>query len=89
MHQSWRWRTTSYGGEERDLFWTQLVRLAAGEPYAAVEGNAALDADDVTPEPEEPFIVRARMLDSSGQPVQVPNLPLRIFRGESETSVVR
>src|SRR5262249_33097453 len=26
---------------------------------------------------------------SSGQPVQVPNLPLRIYRGESEASMVR
>jgi hypothetical protein len=77
--QSWRWRGPP-GGDEREQFWPQLVRLAAVDPYASVHGGMSLDTDVVAPEPDQPFTVRARVYDLYGQPVEAGTQTLRILR---------
>ena len=44
LNETWRWRLRS-GEREADQFWRQLVRYAAGEPYAASSGPLSLDVD--------------------------------------------
>jgi hypothetical protein len=80
--QTWRWRG-GVGDDERKQFWPQLVRLAAGEPYAAVRGGMWLDADVVAPQPDQPFTVRARVYDVYGQPAEAATQTLRISRNEA------
>lgn len=81
--QTWRWRGQA-GGEERDRFWPQLVRLAVGEPYAAVEGNVRLDVDQIAPQPDRSFGVRARVLDSFSQPTDSTSQTLHILQDGNE-----
>jgi hypothetical protein len=85
--QSWRWRGEQGAGaaDEREQFWPQLIRLAAGEPYAAAHGNLWLDADVVAPEPDQPFTVRARAYDLYGQPAESTTQTLRILRADDGT----
>jgi hypothetical protein len=59
LNETWRWRLKS-GDREADQFWRQLVRHAAGEPYAVSNGPLALDVDRVVAQPGEAFHVRAR-----------------------------
>jgi hypothetical protein len=80
--QSWRWRGQP-GGDEREQFWPQLVRLAAEEPYAASSADLSLDANVIAPEPNEPFAVRARMYDLYGHPAASPSQTLHILRADS------
>ncbi|MEO6435359.1 MAG: hypothetical protein ABIP55_06305, partial [Tepidisphaeraceae bacterium] len=82
--QSWRWRGPR-GGEggataEREQFWPQLVRLAAGEPFTAAQGDMRLDADDVAPEPQSSVAVRARVHDPYGNPLDSPTQTLHVLR---------
>ncbi|HSZ54023.1 MAG TPA: hypothetical protein VK797_00060 [Tepidisphaeraceae bacterium] len=60
LDETWRWRRP---GTTRDpgRFWEQLVRRAAGEPYAASSGAVALDVSRVACEPGETVNVRARV----------------------------
>jgi hypothetical protein len=81
--ESWRWRGQP---GERELFWPRLVRLAAGAPYAAVETNLWLDADDVAPEPNQSFSVSAKVRDVYGDPLDAAAQALHIYRG---TELVR
>lgn len=71
-NETWRWR---YKVGERDFerFWLQLLRYAAGEPYAVQHDELALDADKVAPSPGEAVNVRARILreDAAGFVIQV------------------
>lgn len=80
--QSWRWRgRTGIGpGGEREQFWPQLVRLAAGEPYAAQAHDLRLDVDNLVPKPGEPIQVRARVYDWFGSPLDMPSQALQVLR---------
>lgn len=60
IDETWRWRTRS-GERESERFWRQLVRQAAGEPYAASRGGVALDVDRVACEPTDTVKVKARV----------------------------
>lgn len=88
--QSWRWRgRTGVGpGGEREQFWPQLVRLAAGEPYAAAAHDLRLDVDNLFPEPNEPVQVRARVYDWFGSPVSMPKQSLQVLRYGSQVREV-
>jgi hypothetical protein len=61
MNETWRWRFKA-GGRDFDRFWLQLIRYAAGEPYAAQSSNLALDADKLVIAPGETVNVRVRAL---------------------------
>jgi hypothetical protein len=60
LNETWRWRLKN-GERDADQFWRQLVRHAAGEPYAASRGPLALDLDRVAVQPGETIHVRARV----------------------------
>lgn len=62
-NETWRWR---HKVGERDFvrFWLQLIRYAAGEPYAMQQGLVALDTDRVAISPRESLNVRARILQN-------------------------
>jgi hypothetical protein len=60
LDETWRWRLKS-GERETDQFWRQLVRHAAGEPYALSQGPLALDLDKVAALPGQAVHVRARV----------------------------
>ena len=60
-NETWRWRFKS-GERDHDRFWLQLVRYAAGEPYAVRTERLALDLDKVALEQGESVRVRVRML---------------------------
>ena len=52
-----------YGGRDFDRFWQQLVRHAAGEPYAVRRARLALDVDKIAlarggKRPEDVTVVR-------------------------------
>ena len=70
-NETWRWHPSG-GSGQRDLFWPELLRHVAPEPYAAVEANVSLDVSDIAPRPEEAVNVRARLLSSDGAPVDGP-----------------
>ena len=67
LNETWRWRLKT-GESESDRFWRQLVRYAAGEPYAAVAGPVALDVDRVAVEPGMAVHVRARLRGAQSPP---------------------
>jgi hypothetical protein len=60
-NETWRWRFKE-GGRDFDRFWLQLIRYAAGEPYAAQSSNLALDTDKLVVAPGEGVNVRVRAL---------------------------
>jgi hypothetical protein len=60
-NETWRWRARE-GGRDFERFWLQLIRYAAGEPYAAQSTNLALDADRLVVAPGEAVNVRVRAL---------------------------
>jgi hypothetical protein len=67
-HETWRWRY-QVGEGEQDRFWRQLVRHAAGEPYAVRSGGLALDVEEAAAPPGKPVLVRARVMPpTSGEP---------------------
>lgn len=61
LDETWRWRLRS-AESYQERFWLQLLRSAAGLPYAADRGALALDAGKVAAAPGEPMTVRARVL---------------------------
>jgi hypothetical protein len=61
-NETWRWRRKVGGRRDFDRFWLQLVRYAAGDPYAVQRDLLALDVDKVAPAPGEAVNVRARIL---------------------------
>jgi hypothetical protein len=63
MNETWRWRH-KVGGRDFARFWLQLIRYAAGEPYAVQQERVALDADRVAISPGESLNVRARILQN-------------------------
>jgi hypothetical protein len=85
-----RWRAQPGGTNDprpRDPFWPRLIRLAAGEPFAATREHLQLDADDVAPEPGQPITVRAVVRDSFGDPVDAATQTLEIRRRGSNERV--
>jgi hypothetical protein len=60
--ETWRWRH-KVGARDFDRFWLQLLRYAAGEPYAVQRDLFALDTDKVEIAPGEAVTVRARILE--------------------------
>jgi hypothetical protein len=80
---------TNASASERanDRFWLGLVRYAAQEPYAASDGNLALDADRLRIEPGEPLRVRARIRSLIGFENEELTEPptLRVIRNSSGT----
>jgi hypothetical protein len=60
LNETWRWRLKR-PEREADQFWRQLIRYAGGEPYAASDGNYALDLDRISTMPGQPVHVRARI----------------------------
>ena len=74
-NETWRWRQ-KVGGRDFDRFWLQLLRYAAGEPYAVQRDALALDADKVAPAPGEAVNVRARILRDDAD-----RFLIRVLRG--------
>jgi hypothetical protein len=60
LDETWRWRRPG-ATREPGRFWQQLVRRAAGEPYAVVSGPVSLDVNRVACEPGDVVEVRARI----------------------------
>lgn len=76
--ETWRWRLMA-GDRDHERFWLQLVRYAAGEPYALSQGPLALDVDRVVINPGDTVQVRARVFDHTQTfPAQ---LDLSIWQG--------
>jgi hypothetical protein len=67
--ETWRWRGDSATEEaerhDHERFWRQLIRHAAETPYAIDAGIAALDAEELIVQPEQPLRVRARVRGAS------------------------
>ena len=75
--ETWRWRLKA-GDRDHERFWLQLVRYAAGEPYALSQGPLALDIDRVAISAGDTAQVRARVF---AHPDDLPReLELAIWR---------
>jgi hypothetical protein len=74
INEVWRWRGALPAGQE-DRIWTQLVRFAAQQPYAATDGVLSLDADRLRSEPLGPLHVRARVQRGVEPEPDDPNEP--------------
>jgi len=85
--ETWRWRA-KVGERDQDRFWTQFVRYAGEEPYAAVTGGTSLDVDRVVVEPGESVQVRARVLDDTGRGSTEPVQSLRVTRAGQVVATV-
>jgi hypothetical protein len=85
--ESWRWRMTA-GASQRERFWSQIVSAAARTPYTAMQGNLALDAAPIAPEPERTINVRARVLNSEGIASDAPTQTLHIMQGEDQITSI-
>jgi hypothetical protein len=85
MNETWRWRLK---GAERDAdrFWRQLIRHAAGEPYAVTRDGLALDVDKVEATPGETVHVRARIRQAN--PKRQPSCVIQIL-GDGKTISTR
>jgi hypothetical protein len=85
LDETWRWRRPG-ANREPDRFWRQLVRHAAGEPYAAQSGPIALDANRVACEPGEVVHVRARIRGAIA--VNLGSYPLEIVEGGKSVGTI-
>jgi len=85
LNETWRWRLKA-GEREADRFWRQIVRYAAGEAYAAVQGPVALDVDRVAIEPGMPVHVRARVRGAQFPPDSARSCELEILRDQKVIS---
>jgi hypothetical protein len=63
--ETWRWRSSS-GDDVHDRFWLQLIRYAAGEPYAAKSERMALDVDRIAIDAGEDVVARVRTFGGGG-----------------------
>ncbi|HEY8749300.1 MAG TPA: hypothetical protein VIM11_15055 [Tepidisphaeraceae bacterium] len=84
LDETWRWRLKS-GERDADQFWRQLIRHAAGEPYAASRGGIALDVEKVSCQPGESVGVRARVrgIGAGSTALTAKALSLQIRKGRS------
>lgn len=78
LTETWRWRQ-KVGERDQDRFWRQLVRYAAGEPYAATSGPLALDADKVAAAPGESIQVRASVRGAKSPAPRAAYVPLEVL----------
>jgi hypothetical protein len=79
-NETWRWRLKA-GEREQDRFWLQLVRYAAGEPYAVRSERLAVDLDRVAIESGESVRVRVRAVpDASGAAPDVAGYHVEVVR---------
>jgi hypothetical protein len=85
--ESWRWRPSADVTTSQQ-FWPALLHRAAPDPYAAVEGNLALDVDHLDPEPGESVAIRARVLGLDGLPVDSSTQSVEIWRDGQRVSSV-
>lgn len=85
LDETWRWRLKS-DEREADRFWRQLVRYAAGEPYAASRGPLALDVDKVSAAPGEVVHVRARSQGGRLPRENAASCSIDIVRGDMAIS---
>ena len=67
LNETWRWRL-KVGELVQDRFLLQVIRHAAGEPYAARSGNASLDIDAATLATGGSATVRARLFEAAAKP---------------------
>jgi hypothetical protein len=79
-NETWRWRY-KVGETLQDRFWLQLLRYAAGEPYAVTSGGLSLDMNPVSIEPGANVRVRARVRDATGKPSVLPEASVQVARG--------
>ena len=79
LDETWRWRMKN-GEREADQFWRQLVRHAAGEPYALSRGPLALDVDKVAAQPGQSVHVRARIRGGKSPSPSAASCELNILR---------
>ncbi len=70
VNETWRWRF-KVGGRDFRRFWLQLMRYAAGAPYAVQGDLVALDVDKVAPAPHDPLTIRTRILQGGGDGYRV------------------
>jgi hypothetical protein len=87
-NETWRWRY-KIGERDQDRFWLQLIREAGEAPYAYHDGNMALDIDNISPTPNQPVHIRARILDAQGRPAIEENSPsIRVEKAGAEVMTV-
>ncbi|HSU68147.1 MAG TPA: hypothetical protein VLJ39_14815, partial [Tepidisphaeraceae bacterium] len=79
LDETWRWRF-KVNDREADQFWRQLIRHAAGEPYAASQGPLALDLDKVAIRPGEAVRLRARLRGSKTPSPAAASCPVLVIR---------
>jgi hypothetical protein len=74
INETWRWRYR-VGQRDQDRFWVQLVRYAADEPYALVQGPLSLDVDKAVADPDDTIRVRVKVApqrsDGPSRPVEL------------------
>ncbi|HEV7301434.1 MAG TPA: hypothetical protein VGN72_18875 [Tepidisphaeraceae bacterium] len=88
LNETWRWRR-QIGERDQDRFLLQLIRHAAGEPYAARGGGAAIDVDAVTLSPGGSATVRARVQPQDDADAPTESMVLKVSRdGEALPDVV-
>jgi hypothetical protein len=85
INETWRWRY-KVGERDQERFWLQLLRYAAEEPYEAVDGRVALDADLVDATPATPVRVRARVLGDDDLPAKDARVIINVLQ---DGSIVR
>lgn len=85
LNETWRWRLKT-GERDADRFWRQLVRYAAGEPYAASRGPIALDVSRMSIEPGNPLYVRARVRGATAPAENARSCELDIIRQQRVVS---
>jgi hypothetical protein len=79
LNETWRWRLKA-GDHEADQFWRQLIRHAAGEPYAASTGPVSLDLDRVSANTGEAVHMRARVRGAKFPAESAKVCPIEILR---------
>jgi hypothetical protein len=85
--ETWRWRN-KIGERDQDRFWLQLIREAGEAPYAVHDQTMALDVDNISPHPDQPVQVRARILDQQGRPAGGISPAIRVEKDGSEVMTV-
>jgi hypothetical protein len=85
LNETWRWRLKA-GERDADRFWRQLVRYAAGEPYASTRGPLALDVSRIAIQPGEALRVRARVRGARFPAETARSCELEVLRGEKVVS---
>src|SRR6185312_8798660 len=79
LDETWRWRLKS---SDRDTgrFWRQLVRHAAGTPYAASQGHLSLNVDPIEIQPGELVRVSAWVRGGKSPSPAAKTLSLEVLR---------